>query len=165
MQNYNIINSTPHELVLYSQSGEKLRTWSKSPAPARVAEDIQPAHRIPSDGTIVPMFRVNVDENATELPDPIEGTYFVVSRVTAMHYPERSDFIFPFNEVRDETGRVIGCRGFASFATDTPDTDIAVPTATAVEVASNGTTSATATVSTKESTPIIPESSTENKAN
>jgi hypothetical protein len=50
-----------------------------------------------------------------DLPGPRAGTRFVVSRVTALAARDRSDLVFPFEEIRDEHGRVTGTRRLASF--------------------------------------------------
>ena len=49
----------------------------------------------------------------TGLPAPCEGTLFIVSSVVQTHCPDRDDFVIPSSLVRDESGSVIGCRGFA----------------------------------------------------
>lgn len=111
-------NYTPHDLVLYApNSDDVLATWEKSTNPIRVAESITKLPDIiVSEKGSLPLFQISTDDERTQLPEPESGVFFVVSRVTAMQYPNRQDFIFPFQEVRDETGRIIGCRGFGSFA-------------------------------------------------
>jgi hypothetical protein len=44
-----------------------------------------------------------------ELPAPQPGVWLVVPRVVADACPGRRDLVFPYREVRDDTGRVIGC--------------------------------------------------------
>ena len=118
-----IRNCTPHDLVLYAPNSEKvLATWEKSTTPIRVAESITKLPNIiVAEKSSLPLFQINTDNKRTQLPEPESGVLFVVSRVTAMQYPKRRDFIFPFQEVRDETGRIIGCRGFGSFASLTSE--------------------------------------------
>ena len=50
-------------------------------------------------------------DRLVDLPAPKVGTRFVVSRVTALAARDRGDLVFPFDEIRDEHGRVRGRRG------------------------------------------------------
>ena len=56
---------------------------------------------------------VDADGNETALPEPVEGTYYIVSRIACEAMPERSDLLMVDGTVRDENGRIIGCTGFA----------------------------------------------------
>lgn len=47
------------------------------------------------------------------LPKPQPKTFFIVSGLIQANAPERTDLVVPSPLVRDEDGRVIGCRGFA----------------------------------------------------
>jgi hypothetical protein len=49
-----------------------------------------------------------------DLPQPLQGTTFIVSLVVALATARgnRDDLVFPTGEVRNERGTVIGCRGF-----------------------------------------------------
>ena len=44
------------------------------------------------------------------LPEPQEGTIFIVSNLVAQAVPDREDVFFPDDLVRDENGNIIGCR-------------------------------------------------------
>ena len=44
------------------------------------------------------------------LPEPSEGTAYIVSSLVAQRVPERTDVFIPNESVRDEHGRIIGCR-------------------------------------------------------
>ena len=48
-----------------------------------------------------------------DLPEPEEGVFFVVSRMVAAACPERRDLLIPGALVRDDEGRVVGCRGLS----------------------------------------------------
>lgn len=48
-----------------------------------------------------------------DLPEPEEGVFFVVSRMVAAACPERKDLLIPGPLVRDDEGRVVGCRGLS----------------------------------------------------
>ena len=42
-------------------------------------------------------------------PPHIEGTWYIVSLPCALVAP-RADFLVPYDEVRDDAGRIVGCR-------------------------------------------------------
>ena len=44
------------------------------------------------------------------LPEPQEGTIYIVSNLVAQAVPDREDVFFPDDIVRDSQGNVIGCR-------------------------------------------------------
>jgi len=44
------------------------------------------------------------------LPEPEEGTVYIVSNLVAQAVPDREDVFFPDDLVRDENGNIIGCR-------------------------------------------------------
>ncbi len=46
------------------------------------------------------------------LPDPRPDTYYIVSAMVRNALPERKDLLSPFDLVRDDEGRVVGCRAF-----------------------------------------------------
>lgn len=47
------------------------------------------------------------------LPDPAPRTHYIVSRVVAEAARDRRDLLVPDDTVRDEQGRIIGCRALA----------------------------------------------------
>jgi hypothetical protein len=54
------------------------------------------------------------------LPDPAPDTRYIVSRTVAEACPDRDDLLIPDDTVRDEAGRIVACRGFATVARQTP---------------------------------------------
>ena len=44
------------------------------------------------------------------LPAPIPGTAYIVSSIVASRVSERNDVYIPNESIRDENGRIIGCR-------------------------------------------------------
>lgn len=62
--------------------------------------------------TNIPINRVFLGE-VENLPEPKEDTAYVVSRVVAEACPDRNDLFVPDETVRDEKGRIIGCRALA----------------------------------------------------
>lgn len=121
-------NLTPHAVVLLGQIwSEELERWVDDPTPVvlppagpvprvamtRVAVGRVPAH--PGDDvTWVPLYRTSAGE-VTDLP-PQTTSWLIVSRAVAEACPERGDLLIPDNTVRDEQGRITGCRALASLA-------------------------------------------------
>ena len=62
------------------------------------------------DADGVPLSRVSYG-TVEGLPEPAEGTLFVVSALVRSAVPGRSDVASPGDLVRDAGGNVIGCRG------------------------------------------------------
>ena len=104
-----LINLTPHEIhVLRGRARVTLPT-----AGSALWLDVELTE---SDDVIlgeltIPIFEVTV-RGIEQLPELIEGTLYVVSRLVAESYPDRRDFIFPNELVRDANGSVIGCASF-----------------------------------------------------
>ena len=97
-----IINLTPHNLVL--QLGDVTKTIASSGV-ARCQQSGSYAGKIDD----VPL--VTMAYGAVEgLPEPIEGTVFVVSALVRCAVPMRSDVASPGDLVRDSLGAVVGCR-------------------------------------------------------
>jgi hypothetical protein len=60
----------------------------------------------------IPLFR-SVTGEAEGLPAVEHGTIYVVSSLTAQAAPHRKDVYFPDDVIRDDIGRVIGCRSLS----------------------------------------------------
>ncbi|AXH95958.1 hypothetical protein DV701_07330 [Ornithinimicrobium avium] len=79
---------------------------------ARVTDVLQEQTPLRTQDGDVPFLRISGDGSTTGLPAPEEGVVYLVSRLMAMAI-ERDDVVFPFDEHRDEQGRVDGCRALA----------------------------------------------------
>jgi hypothetical protein len=44
------------------------------------------------------------------IPKPQKDTYYVVSKEVCQAYPERKDLIYPSNFVKNEEGKIVGCK-------------------------------------------------------
>ena len=80
-----------------------------------IAEVADPAGELSVDGTPVPTVSCRYVDVVEDLPGAQKGVVYVVSRVLASVVP-RGDIYFPYDEVRDHTGAIIGCRSLAQFA-------------------------------------------------
>ena len=109
----NAINKTPHALNIYDLEGTDVLVTVPSSGMVRVSETI----RTVSDGKgEIPLVEVVRDPSKLEgLPEEQEGTVMVVSDITyqAAKPLGRKDLVKAGPAVRDDAGRIIGCRGLA----------------------------------------------------
>lgn len=110
-----LINLTPHSVTLWRGQDPAL-TLPPVGRFARLLEDWVPGRPLLMGEVEVAIAAVTY-RGVEDLPDPMDGVAFVVSRVLAAAVPERSDLYFPAEEVRDAAGRVIGCRRLGTFWT------------------------------------------------
>lgn len=116
-----LVNLTPHDVIVFSPVGEEVLTVPASGALARISEVLEPARPLTVDGVEVPTCRMTYADTVNGLPARTPGTAYIVSRVLARAVP-RADVYFPAEEVRDDAGRIIGCRSLGQF-TDTSEGD------------------------------------------
>lgn len=110
-----IINLTPHAVVLSLTEGGEVRI-PPSGQVARVAMAREHQFDVALDGRHIPVFRTVLDPTKVEgLPSPErDDTAYIVSRVVAEACRDiRSDLFVPDDTVRDDAGRIIGCRALA----------------------------------------------------
>ncbi len=106
-----IINCTPHEVVLILPDGDTI-TWAPSGIIPRLPFTEEKVESIDSPLGAIDI-KKKVFEDPTDLPAPHGGKLYIVSALVAGACPNRGDLIIPNNTVRDEQGRIIGCRSFA----------------------------------------------------
>lgn len=100
-----LINLTPHTINFFNESGTMFHSVEPEAVPARVScKTVQIGYR---DG--LPVTTTEYSE-VTGLPEPKEGVAYIVSALVAQRVPERDDIYIPNEAVRDEQGRIIGCR-------------------------------------------------------
>lgn len=103
-----IYNLTPHNVNLHD--GEKVfKVFEPSPEhlPVRIA-DIEMG-KTTVDEFVVPMVGYG---QLVNMPPQRHDTYYIVSLVVALAV-RRSDFLVPYNEVRNGDGVILGCRHLA----------------------------------------------------
>ena len=107
-----IINMTPHPLCLLAEDGSVLREIKPSGTIARAEQTDVPVGDI--DG--FPLVRSSFGE-PIDLPDWKEGIFLFVSLATAKAAQaarrRTDDLLLSSQQVRDENGNIVGCRGFA----------------------------------------------------
>lgn len=101
------VNTTPHPVHVLDQDGKIVLTVPPATQPLRLGEVTEPIGQV--DG--VQIVRKTLG-GAAQLPPPKAGVYYVVSLPVAQAV-RRADFVVPDDLVRDDQGRVVGCRRFA----------------------------------------------------
>ena len=102
-----MINLTPHTII-FVDSNNQFITSVPSSGIARAAQK-----RVPI-GTVNGITVNKTEYGAVEgLPDPEYGTIYIVSVLTAQAAPDRNDLYIVDDTVRDDQGRIIGCRALA----------------------------------------------------
>jgi len=108
-----IVNLTPHPLNLMPEGPEgPVVTIPPSGQVARCTVDRVQVDTVTVDGISVPVNQTRFGK-VENLPEPQEGTIFIVSALTAQAVPEREDVFITDDAVRDEQGRIIGARALA----------------------------------------------------
>jgi len=113
-----IVNLTPHAIDLYPPGvPTTLRpedypyaTFDPAGRSARIAEEVV-GDVAPQPG--MPGFTLVEYGHVIDLPEPVEGTAYVVSLPVALALPGRRDLLVPWRQVRNTAGTVVGCRGLA----------------------------------------------------
>jgi hypothetical protein len=108
-----LVNLTPHPLCLMPGGPEgPTVTIPPSGIVARCATSRVQVDTVSLDGVTVPVNKTEFGE-VTGLPDPQEGTIYIVSSLVAQAVPDRQDVFIVDDAVRDEQGRIIGARALA----------------------------------------------------
>ena len=105
-----IMNLTPHALSIISGENNMERyIVEPSGIVARVAAKTENAGSITTDGFTIPL-TTTVFGQVENLPEPEEGVVYVVSSLVAGRVPDRKDVLIPNESIRDNKGRIIGCK-------------------------------------------------------
>lgn len=108
-----LVNLTTHPITVYA-GDSPIASWPPSGRFARLAENHHPAGTLRTDRGEIPLSTVSYAPEVIDLPETVSGTAYLVSRVLAAQV-RRTDLYFPVDEVRDDSGRIIGCRGLGRF--------------------------------------------------
>lgn len=116
------VNCTPHPINIAPNSGWKEVVIPAAEKPVRITDNSVPdttALNVRITGAGVTNMQVATIKTGiispgelTGLPEPEQGTAYIVSRPVAMH-PDaagRDDLYVPDGQVRNDDGTVIGCR-------------------------------------------------------
>ena len=102
------INLTPHAITIVNADGSTLREIPPSGTVARVAATTVTVGEL--DG--IPITATDYGQ-VEGLPEWQVGVYYVVSALVAKR-ALRPDLFIPNESVRDENGRIVGCRSLAT---------------------------------------------------
>ncbi len=102
----NIINMTPHPIQILGESNN--RQIREIPASGKT---IRLASKTVSTGNLdgIPVSRT-IFGDPVGLPEEEAGTYYIVSQLVISACRDRGDLLVPADVVRDDDGRIIGCR-------------------------------------------------------
>lgn len=106
-----IINLTPHALTFLDDANNVVLTVPSSGI-ARAGQTRVHVRDVDVGGVSLPVCRSTYGA-VDGLPEMQDGVVYVVSALTAQACPERPDVYITDDPVRDEAGRIIGCRGIA----------------------------------------------------
>ena len=104
----NFINLTPHTINILNEHDQEIMAIPANGIVARCSL---------SEETVMMIDGINVTRqtfgDVFDLPEPQEGTFFIVSRLVAMAAPDRLDLLIPGPLVRNDQGQPIGCHGLS----------------------------------------------------
>jgi hypothetical protein len=106
-----LLNLTPHPITVIADDG----TATVSIAPAGPSPRVREEHAL--EGAVTTETGAEVPVSAIRytsidgLPDRQDDTFLIVSMLVAQAAPDRDDLLVPIGQVRDDQGRIIGCRG------------------------------------------------------
>lgn len=100
------INLTPHDITVIKQTGDRM-TFAKSGIIARVSQETAVVQSVDGINISTATFGPVVG-----LPDWTPDTFYIVSAMVKSASTGRSDLVSPGELVRDDSGNVIGCKGF-----------------------------------------------------
>ena len=103
-----IMNCTPHAINIMDSEGKEILTLEPSGICPRCSVERKKVGNING----IPINK-SVFGDVYDLPSPQPDTIYIVSRVVA-EAARREDLYIVDNAVRDENGRIIGCRALAS---------------------------------------------------
>ena len=108
LRNSHLVNLTPHEVVIHLDDPENsaLRI-PPSGTVARVSITMRRMGAIDGVPTVVGVYGPVVDLPAT---DPSIHVNYIVSAMVRNALPTRLDLVSPADFVRDEAGKIIGCK-------------------------------------------------------
>ena len=109
--NIQIVNLTPHTVRIVNDDKTVIAEYP-SQGVARVKSEFVTVDTIMG----IPVMKTTYGETE-DLPQPVEGTFFIVSMVVANANPTRKDLLMPNTApqmvVRDEAGQIFGVKSFA----------------------------------------------------
>jgi hypothetical protein len=108
-----LVNLTPHDITVVMADSDKAFTISPSGVIARCQTEYTTVAQVVAGGDTFNI-RERYFNDPQDLPDPVEGTLYIVSRIVAEACADsRDDLLMVDGTIRDALGRIVGCEAFA----------------------------------------------------
>lgn len=107
-----IVNLTPHNIDILSQSENVIKVLPPCSNPPRVEEHSRQVNSVSVDDKTIPIKVVSYTHKV-DLPEEKPETYYVVSRLIAETRPERTDLLVPYDIVHTPDHSIKGCQSFS----------------------------------------------------
>jgi len=111
----NIKNMTPHGVNLVREDGKVIATFP-SEGVVRLSQTTERVSTLSVDtaeGEVeIPLTKTGFG-GVEQLPPEEPGIIYIVSSLVCQAAPHRGDFFIPDQTVRDDKGRIIGCRSLS----------------------------------------------------
>lgn len=106
-----LINLTPHAIMMVNSEGETILTIEPSGTVARVTQSTEQLATVTIDGLDIPVTQ-NTYGELVNLPEEKEGVALIVSAMVASAGEKlgRKDLFIPNETVRNDKGQIIGCK-------------------------------------------------------
>lgn len=104
-----LVNLTPHAINFVTADNQPIMTVEPSGTLARVTAKTVTTGNVWVNGVYLPITGTSYGE-VEGLPAHEEGVAYIVSSLVAQRCTDRDDVFIPNESVRDENGRIIGCR-------------------------------------------------------
>ncbi len=101
-----VVNLTPHDISIIGKDGEVRSTFPASGEVLRLSTIDLGTQAYPEVDAPVELVEFG---HLLNPPRKLPGVWYLVSLPCALAHP-RGDFLVPYLEVRDDSGRIIGCR-------------------------------------------------------
>lgn len=109
MKNVKVVNLTPHDVNVMDEEGNTLMVFPSEGIARLLTQTVHHEPFVLDDGTKIPTSSTEFGE-VQGLPEPADGVVYIVSSLIAGYYPLRGDLYIPNESVRDDKGRIIGCK-------------------------------------------------------
>lgn len=110
-----LVNLTAHAVRIVDERDRVVFEMPAPSVPARLSENYQSFEDPLLNDSGLKIDSVSYGR-AQGLPEPSSDNRFIVSRVFAAAHPERTDLVFPLDEVRNKDNQIVGCRRLGTFA-------------------------------------------------
>ena len=107
-----LVNLTPHAIHIVDDSGSPLLTLPPSGSVARCATAREFNRLLSIGGVVISQTHTGFGE-IEGLPCSVTGIFYIVSALVAQAARDRDDLLIPDDTVRDNEGRIMGCRALA----------------------------------------------------